>query len=317
MSDRPLFALLDKLPSHLLCIHAPVFLFRNFVFLSPLSLSLFFVCRSYPCLLAFFFFFSLSLSAQAGNPEVMGAGNLHETNAYLLLYERTPPPTSRHRGRALKQSMVPPSATSWRAAKPHHETPPASREQRSTASGAVSAAAAATLTAGAVGVGAVNMAAGSALFPSDLSGARSNGGTSHAATAPGSSSTVADGGGSGGGGVEPPGTSDLRPRLPGAPSSRASDGIGDRAPPGGSEERALTDPATNYPAAAAAAGGPAGELGDSPGRGSATEGSNGVAPHAPGTAGSAEGGGAGGRRRRFSGRTDSADWGWSSDCGVR
>ncbi|CAN0000247.1 unnamed protein product, partial [Laminaria digitata] len=77
---------------------------------------------------------------EAGNPEVVGAGNLHETNAYLLLYECTPAPTSRQRGRALKPSMVPPSATSWRAAKPT-ETSPTSQEKRSITSGAASASA--------------------------------------------------------------------------------------------------------------------------------------------------------------------------------
>ena len=281
----------------------------------------------------------------------MGAGNLHETNAYLLLYERAPAPTSRHRGRALKQSIVPPSATSWRAARPHHVTPPTSQEQRSTASGATSAAATLAVGAGATRVGAVDVSTGSASFLPGLPGARSNGGTSHAATPPGNSSTLADGGGvggedgeggggvgssGGGGGLEPPRTSDPRPRPPGAPSGvglpsdvkgnagagipsgRASDGSSDRAPPGGGEERPSTTPASTYSAAAAAAEGPpAGEVGDSPGRGSATEGSNGAAPRVPGVAGSPEGGGAEGGRRRFSGRTDSADWGWSSDCGVR
>lgn len=278
----------------------------------------------------------------------MGAGNLHETNAYLLLYERTPARTSRHRGRALKQSMVPPSATSWRAARPHHETPPTSQEHRSTPSGAVSAAATLAVGAGAAGVGAVDVTTGSALFSPGLPGARSNGDTSHAAAAPGSSSTAADGGGvggedgtggggggsSGGGGLELSRISDLRPRPPGAPSDvglpsnakgnagaeipsgRASNGGSDCAPPGGGEERPSTTPASTYSAAAAAKG-PAGELGDSPGRGSAAEGSNGAAPQVPRVAGSPEGGGAGGGHRRFSGRTDSADWGWSSDCGVR
>lgn len=75
------------------------------------------------------------LRGQPGAADASGAGALHETNAYLLLYERAADESADHH-RTLDPStaVVPPSYTSWREnSNEDHRNPPATTDEDSTA----------------------------------------------------------------------------------------------------------------------------------------------------------------------------------------